>query len=83
MDEPVEDFLVPPNVTLHVVPLGSPVWVNVAVYELGGGVTVKVYVVVLVKPPPDAFTIIVYVPVGVVEDVEIVMVLVNVGFPED
>ena len=83
MEEPVEDFSVPPNVTLHVVPLGSPVWVNVTVYELGGEVTVRVYVVVFVKPPPDAFTIIVYVPVGVVGDVEMVIVLVNVGSPED
>jgi len=42
MDESVEDLSVPPNVTLHVVPLGSPVWVNVTVYELGGEVTVRV-----------------------------------------
>jgi len=40
-------------------------------------------VVVFVKPPPDAFTIIAYVPVGVVGDVEMVIVLVNVGSPED
>ena len=56
---------------------------NVTVYELGGEVTVRVYVTVLVKPPPDAFTIIAYVPVGVVRDVEMVTVLVNGGSPED
>ena len=53
------------------------------VYELGGEVTVRVYVVVFVKPPPDAFTNIAYVPVGVVRDVEMVIVLVNGGSPED
>ena len=87
MDEPVEDFVVPPNVTLHAVPLGSPVCVNVTVYEVGGGgdeeVTVKAYVVVLVKLSPDAITVPVYFPVGVVDDVVMVIVLVNVGFPEE
>ena len=87
MDEPVEDLVVPPNVTLHAVPLGSPVWVKVTVYEGGGGgdeeVTVKAYVVVLVKPPPEAVTVTVYVPVGVVDDVVTVIVLVYVGFPEE
>jgi hypothetical protein len=40
-------------------------------------------VVVLVKPPPVPVIVIVCVPVGVSASVEIVKVLVNVGFPED
>jgi len=87
IDEPVEDLVVPPNVTVHAVPVGSPVWVKVTVYEVGGGgdeeVTVKAYVVVFVKPPPDAVTVTVYVPVGVVDDVVTVIVLVYVGFSEE
>ena len=87
MNESIEDLVVPPNVTLHVVPVGSPVCVNVTMYEVGGGgdeeVTVKAYVVVLVKPPPEAVTVTVYVPMGVVDDIEMVIVLVKAGFPEE
>jgi len=87
MNESIEDLVVPPNVTLHVVPVGSPVCVNVTMYEVGGGgdeeVTVKAYVDVLVKPPPEAVTVTVYVPVGVADDVVTIIVLVKVGFSEE
>ena len=45
--------------------------------------TVRLNVVEWLIPPPDPVIIIVYVPVGVDDEVEIVNVLENVGLPED
>jgi len=49
----------------------------------GGCVTVSVYVAECDFPPPVPVIVTGYVPVGVDAEVDIVMVLVNVGLPEE
>jgi len=48
-----------------------------------GDITVSAYIAGCKFPPPSHAIVIVYVPLGVVEEVDMVMALVNVGRPED